>query len=266
MRFLSGEFRLKRVVAALGFLTVLFCLLYAYASLVEPRWIRVVRLSLADPPSLRLIHVTGFHHKGNQRYLDKVVARINRLEPDIVCITGDFVEESRHLPRVLDAIGQIRVPTFAVPGNWEHWSALDLSLVNDACTNTGGMLLVNSSARFRDRWLLVGIDNISTGHANVEKAFADVRQDDRVIFLTHCPVGIDMLDERRVTLALAGHSHGGQVRLPLIGALYTIDNVGRYDRGYFDTPNGPVYVNPGIGTSVVPIRFLCRPEITVISL
>jgi len=266
MRFLSGEFRLKRVGAALGILTVLLCLLCAYAALVEPRWVKTVHLALAEAPSLKLIHVTDLHHKGNQPYLDEVVARINRLEADVVCITGDLVEQSRHLPPVLDAIERIRVPTFAVPGNWEHWSALDLPLVKEACIKTGGMLLVNSSARFRERWVFVGIDNVSTGHANVEKAFADIRADDRVIFLTHCPVGIDMLNERRVTLALAGHSHGGQVRLPIIGALYTIDNVGRYDRGYFDTPNGPLYVNPGLGTSVVPIRFLCRPEITVISL
>ncbi len=266
MRFLSGEFRLKRVVVALGVLTVLFCLLCAYAALVEPAWIRIVHVTLADSPSLMLVHVTDLHHKGDKRYLDKVVEHINAVEPDVVCITGDLVEESRYLEPVLDAIEQIQVPTFAVPGNWEHWSALDLSVVNEACMKTGGMLLVNSSARFRESSVVVGIDNISTGHANVEKAFADVRDDDRVIFLTHCPVGIEMLGERRVSLALAGHSHGGQVRLPIIGALYTIDNVGRYDRGYFDTANGPLYVNPGLGTSVVPMRFLCRPEITVISL
>jgi predicted MPP superfamily phosphohydrolase len=266
MKFLSGEFRLKRVVGALGILTVLICLLCGYAALVEPTWIKIVNLTLADSPSLKLVHITDPHHKGNQRYLDEIVERINRLEPDVVCITGDLVEESRYLQPVLDAIEQINVPTFAVPGNWEHWSGLDLSLVNDACTKTDGTLLVNSSVRFRERWVFVGIDNVSTGHADVERAFADVRQDDRVIFLTHCPVGVEMLKERRVTVALAGHSHGGQVRLPIIGALYTIDNVGRYDRGYFDTPNGPLYVNPGLGTSVVPIRFLCRPEITVISL
>jgi predicted MPP superfamily phosphohydrolase len=56
------------------------------------------------------------------------------------------------------------------------------------------------------------------------------------------------------------------VRLPIINALYAPQDIGRYDRGYYETPNGPLYVNPGIGTWLVPLRFLCRPEITVVAL
>ena len=266
MMFLSAESRARRVVAALGILTVLLCLLWAYAAFVETRWIRVVQLSLSDSPSLKLVHITDLHHKGDQGYLDKIVRVVNTLEPDLVCITGDLVEQARYLPAVLAAVEQIGAPVFGVPGNWEHWGAIDLSLVEGSCEKTGGTLLVNSSARFRENWVIVGIDNVSTGHAVIERAFAAVRQDDQVIFLTHCPLGIELLAGRQVALTLAGHSHGGQVRLPIIGALFTVDNVGRYERGYFDTANGPFYVNPGIGTSVVPMRFLCRPEITVVSL
>ncbi len=129
------------------------------------------------------------------------------------------------------------------------------------------------------------------GNAVIEKAFADVTigdrgaaQDDtqganedakkspartlyeRVIFPTHCPRGVELLEKRKVALVLAGHSHGGQVRLPIINALYAPQDIGYYDRGYYETPNGPLYANPGIGTWFVPVRFRCRSEITVVTL
>jgi predicted MPP superfamily phosphohydrolase len=250
----------------LGVLALLLGLCCGYGILVEPWWVSVVDLSLSDSPSLKLVHISDLHHKGDQNRLNKVVRLVNGIEPDVVCFTGDIVEDERHLAPALAALEQIRAPVFAVPGNWEHWAGTDLSLVDDACRRTGGALLANSSTEFRDDWVIVGVDDTSTGHGVVEEAFAAVEPDDKVVFLTHSPMGIEMLGERRVTLALAGHSHGGQVRLPVIGALRLPAGVGRYDRGYFDTPHGPLYVNPGIGTWFVPMRFLCRPEITVISL
>ena len=266
MTLLPREFRLKRVLAAFGGLVLLFALCCSYGIFVETRWIRVIHLVLSDSPSLKLIHISDLHHKGDQKRLDKVVRLVNDIESNVVCFTGDLVEESRHLLPALAALERIRAPVFAVPGNWEHWAGIDLSLVDDSCRKTGGALLVNTSAQFRDNWVVVGVDDTSTGHGVIEKAFSAVEPDDNVIFLTHSPTGIEMLDERRVALALAGHSHGGQVRLPLIGALFLPAGVGRYDKGYFETPYGPLYVNPGIGTWFVPVRFLCRPEITVVSL
>jgi uncharacterized protein len=84
------------------------------------------------------------------------------------------------------------------------------------------------------------------------------------ILLLHYPAWIKKLGERRFDLLLAGHSHGGQVRLPFLGAPKLAYGVDEYDMGLFPTPNGPLYVNPGIGWFVTPARFLCRPEITVI--
>ena len=231
MKLLSREFRLKRVLAGFGVLVFLLALLCGYSMFVETRWMRVVHLSVSDAPSLKLVHISDLHHKGDQNRLDKVVRLVNGVEPDLVCFTGDLVEEGRYLSPALAALEQIRAPVFAVPGNWEHWAATDLSLVNDSCSKTGGALLVNSSAEFRDGWAIVGIDDASTGHGVVNRAFAAVEPEDKVIFLTHSPTGIEMLEERRVALALAGHSHGGQVRLPVVGALRLPAGVGRYDRG-----------------------------------
>ena len=76
----------------------------------------------------------------------------------------------------------------------------------------------------------------------------------------------DRLGEARFDLILAGHSHGGQVRLPFYGALVLPWGVGRYDLGLFDTPGGPLYVNAGIGTYYFPYRFNCRPEVAVVTM
>jgi predicted MPP superfamily phosphohydrolase len=279
------------VQIALAAVLLILALSVAYAALVEPRWIRIVNLSLSDSPSLTLVHISDLHYKGDQKYLDKVVRLVNEAEPDLVCITGDLVGNARFLPPVLAALERIRAPVYAVPGNHEHWARVDFSFIDESCKKTGGGLLVNSSSKFSDGWIVAGIDDIRAGNAVIEKAFADVTigdggaaQDDtqganegakksparalyeRVIFLTHRPLGVELLGERKVALALAGHSHGGQVRLPIINALYAPQDIGRYDRGYYETPNGPLYVNPGIGTWLVPLRFLCRPEITVVAL
>ena len=83
------------------------------------------------------------------------------------------------------------------------------------------------------------------------------------IMLMHYPVMADRLAPHRYDLLLAGHSHGGQVRLPFYGAIMVPYWVGRYQMGMFQTAAGPLYVNPGLGYLVTRIRFCCRPEITV---
>jgi predicted MPP superfamily phosphohydrolase len=291
MRLFSANPRRKRVEIVLAAALLICALCIAYAALVEPRWIRIVNLSLSDSPSMTLVHISDVHYRGDQDFLNRVVRLVNDAEPDLVCITGDLVENARFLPPALAALEKIQTPVYAVPGNHEHWAGIDFSLIEESCRKTGGAFLVNSSAKFGDDWFLVGIEDMRVGNAVIEKAFADVTISDggatrddtqgasqiakksparalyeRVIFLTHCPLGVELLEKRKVALALAGHSHGGQVRLPITNMLYTPQGVGRYERGYYETPNGPLYVNPGIGTWLLPLRFRCRPEVMVITL
>ncbi|MDQ6622438.1 MAG: hypothetical protein M3Y86_02985, partial [Verrucomicrobiota bacterium] len=95
----------------------------------------------------------------------------------------------------------------------------------------------------------------------------DPPQATRRILLNHYPALADELPSgMRFDLILAGHSHGGQVRLPFYGALVLPWGVGRYDLGYFESKGGPLYVNAGIGTYRFPFRFNCRPEITVVTM
>ncbi|HWH70958.1 MAG TPA: hypothetical protein VNT26_16335, partial [Candidatus Sulfotelmatobacter sp.] len=86
----------------------------------------------------------------------------------------------------------------------------------------------------------------------------------RNILLMHYPAWVQRLGTEKYELILAGHSHGGQVRLPFYGAIYVPFLTEQYDMGLFQTARGPLYVNPGLGWFPVPIRFNCRPEITVL--
>jgi predicted MPP superfamily phosphohydrolase len=81
--------------------------------------------------------------------------------------------------------------------------------------------------------------------------------------LTHFPQAVDKIGDTTFAVILAGHSHGGQVRLPFYGSLYLPPGVGRYDLGSFQTPVGPLHVTAGIGTSGLPVRFCCPPELSL---
>jgi len=227
---------------------------------LEPTWLKVRRLDLAaGQPRCRLVHCSDLHHKGDRGYLREIIDQINGLEPELVCFTGDFMEDTRYLDEALDMLGTLRAPLVAVPGNHDHWSGADFGRIDQALRRTGGRLLVDDTwSALEGRVALHGIDR--QPHA------AGFRAGALNVVLMHYPVFIERLPPRKFDLVLAGHSHGGQVRLPLYGALVVPFNVGRYDLGLFRTERGPMYVTSGLGWWKVRVRIGCRPEIVLITL
>jgi len=227
--------------------------------LVETRWIKVRAIDLASHPIVRLVHFTDVHYKGNRRYLTKVVHQINEISPDFVCFTGDLVEERRYLEEALDILRQVQRPIYGVPGNWDYWSRASFRAIARAFEQTGGAWL-------GDRGVTAAGGKVYIFGATGLQDSAEVSTEaSRCLLLVHFPDFVQRPIEGRFDLILAGHSHGGQVRLPFLGPSILPPRVGNYDRGLYQTRLGPLYVNPGIGTYGSPIRFLCRPEITVIS-
>ena len=110
-------------LAALAFLAAV-ALCVAYAFLIEPRWLAVRHLTITPVPRVRLVHVSDLHYKGDRRFLEKVVAAINRIDAQAVCFTGDLVEDSQHLQAWLQILGGIEAPMFGVPGNHDLWARL----------------------------------------------------------------------------------------------------------------------------------------------
>jgi len=230
------------------------------AHFIEPTALRVTHFKLNPKGECRFVHFSDFHHKGNSTYAAEVVRTINDLAPDFVCFTGDLVEQRHFSDEALGFIQQIKAPVYGCPGNHEYSSGVSFRDYEKAFAATGGAWLADRSLVLERHDLeIVGMGIVGL------KIVPPLRADRRLL-LVHYPLMADRLGDRRFDLILAGHSHGGQVRLPFLGSLIVPQGVGRYDLGYYETAGGPLYVNPGIGTYRLPFRFNCRPEITLITI
>jgi predicted MPP superfamily phosphohydrolase len=234
-------------------------LLWADASWVEPDWVKIRTIRLAkDKPTHRVVHFTDVHHKGDRPYLESVVQKINNCSPDIVCFTGDLIEESRFLPETLEILEKIRAPLYGVPGNHDYWSHAKFNDIRKSFARGGGSWLMNSQVVTDDGKICLTGATCLKGKPIALPPRAECKN----IMLLHYP----LLAEKLIhpfDLILAGHSHGGQVRIPFYGALMVPYWVGKYEVGMFKIAAGPLYVNPGIGYIGASVRFNCRPEITV---
>jgi len=230
----------------------------ADAFALEPEWIKVRAVRLASvKPARRFVQFTDLHHKGDRAYLEKVVRVVNQLSPEFVCFTGDIVEDAEFLPEALELMEQIKAPMFGIPGNHDYWSKIDFGAVAKSFASTDGKWLLDES-------VLVSEGRVQLIGATCTKApNFQPRPGVKNILLIHYPYWVEQLAGMKFDLILAGHSHGGQVRLPFIGAIMVPGGVGQYDLGMFETPSGPLYVNAGIGYFHLNVRFNCRPEITV---
>ena len=231
--------------------------LAADAYCVEPEWVKVRTVRISRSPTMRVVHFTDLHFRGDADYLESVVARINSLQPDIACFTGDIIEEAEWLEPALKILGNIKAPLFGVPGNHDHWSGVDFAPIRRCFEKNGGAWLENKAFELRVRGAnIIGIDRMPASFPPMNGR--------KNIVLLHYPEWADKLDGHRYDVVLAGHTHGGQVRIPFYGALIVPFSTGKYEIGLFQTAGGPLYVNPGIGYFHLNIRFNCRPEITVL--
>lgn len=230
----------------------------AEAFLCEPTWIKTPTVRIGEgKPTHRIAHFTDLHHKGDRAYLAKIIKIINGLSPDLVCFTGDIIEESAHLTEALEFFAQIKSPLYGIPGNHDYWANADFDEIAAAFAKTGGKWLMDSQTATSDgRINLVGV----TGGAVPDFAIHRSRKN---ILLSHYPTWVQKVPDRKFDLVLSGHSHGGQVRLPFYGPLLVPFGVGDFSMGLYQTNSGPMYVNPGLGYFFANVRFCCRPEITV---
>ena len=239
------------------------CVVLADAKLVEPSWLKVRHQKFGSKPAHRFVHFSDLHHKGDRAYLESVVKTINDLAPDFVCFTGDIIEREQFLPEALAILSGIRSPMFGVPGNHDFWSGAAFGPIQKCFAAPRGAWLMNERREIAGgRINLIGIPCLLQNQPVPPSSWSA-----KNILLMHYPVWAKKLGDRKFDLLLAGHSHGGQVRLPLYGSVIVPFNVDEYDLGLFQTAAGPLYVNSGIGyLSGFDFRFNCRPEITVIEI
>lgn len=263
-----------------GGTTVLLCFLYAL--FIEPYWLDVTHIELesekipANIKRIRIAHISDIHSDQNARLEGTLPSVISSTNPDIIVLTGDCINSPEGLPVFRKFIVETSkiAPTFVVKGNWDawYWNKLDLFGGSTA-------IQLNGSQDITPKGLPIKITGfpVSTGRDPnpvggidaVEKVLSKAEYEKKFsILLYHYPDLIEEAAKHKVDLYCAGHTHGGQVRLPFYGALITLSKFGkRYEAGLYHVQRTTLNVNRGLGMegSIAPrIRFLCRPELTII--
>jgi predicted MPP superfamily phosphohydrolase len=247
------------------------------AAIVEPDWVEVTH-HLEYVPSLRrsvpdlvVVHLSDPHVERMGRRERLALERIAACRPDLVAVTGDLVRGGSNLEALeafLAALPERR--TFVVWGNHDHASGLAGPAGRALLQRAGVVLLDNAHRRIATAAgpvVVAGVDDPSIGLDNLARALAGVARGDLTVLLSHSPEIAGALGNRDVDLMLSGHTHGGQVRLPLLGAILLPDGTRLFEDGWFDADGGArLHVSRGLGWSGLPVRFLCRPRIDVITL
>jgi hypothetical protein len=257
------------VVGTLG----IGCIVYGFT--VEPTWVEVTRTQVplarwpAGAPSVRLVHVSDLHVEGYDRNERDLPALVAAEKPDLIVFTGDALNVEAGLPRLVACFGALSriAPLYAVKGNWDvrqmaHVPALE---------NTRARILEGEAVDLELRGVRLTLAGVGYGEDEaLARLLARLPKDRPTILLHHTPDPILEVADAGLDLQLSGHTHGGQVRLPLYGSLLTFSRHGkRFDGGLYRVRDTFLYVNRGLGMEggLAPrVRFLCRPELTVLDL
>lgn len=250
-----------------------------YSWLGEPNWLDVTTLELAfkDLPSAfagtKVVHFSDTHLGFNKDAHDlvRLAKHIKKVEPDLICFTGDIVDsDPEDLIDSVPVLAGLTAPLgkFAILGNHDFKNT---EMVTKLLQSAGFRVLRNDSYLVKQGGAVMavtGLDDLLHGKPEPEKALRGVPAGTFTLLMMHEPDYADTAQMYPFSLQLSGHSHGGQIRLPLVGAAFTPYGSLKYIKGlyYTDDKAMPVYVNRGFGETYMPFRLLCRPELTVLTL
>lgn len=265
-------------------------LIYA---LIEPHRIALRRYDVALPDlpasceGLRMVQLSDLHISAmtSARFLRRVVQIANTEQPDVIVLTGDYVSRrNSYLPltgariwarpvmeyaiQMAAEIAHLRAPegVFAVAGNHDH-SRGRFEAIEELLNASGVVTLTNRNILLRGALPLVGLDDVRAGRIDLKSAFAGIDPNAAQIVLSHNPRVTPLLSKRNC-LILAGHTHGGQVHLPLTDFRRRPSDMrgSPWFQGWYERGRAQLYVNSGIGSVHFPLRLRCQPEIAVFTL
>lgn len=205
----------------------------------------------------------------NEERLHGVIELVNNLYPDLICITGDFITHIKPESETIltDALSKLDAPdgTIAVLGNHDYWS--DPHLISKILETSGIELLRNQTKIIHkngDKFAVAGVDDVYNNKDNLHQIINQLPEDVPTLLLVHVPDFAEIAASTgKFFLSLSGHSHGGQVVFPLLGEIVLPPLGRKYSRGLYMVNTMYHYTNKGVGTATIPIRWNCKPEITV---
>lgn len=272
--------RLRRVLRWVGRLLlvgILLLCLVVTMSWYEVTHTKLATLELSSPKvsgrPLRVMQVTDLHDVSMPQR-QEVIEMVREQDPDLIAVTGDLInmytEDLNRIDAWFGDLAALGIPVHVVPGNHDHWEGRVGPVVEMAQDN-GATVLQNRNVRLDGPWGkldVVGTDDYYTGVGDLDKAMQGTREDAFQLVLTHSPQVFDDLAASDAELAICGHTHGGQVRIPGIGAIHTPGGGGlfpRLDKGLFDAGSAQLYIDSGVGQSI-PLRLFDQSQITLITI
>ena len=264
-------------------------LAFGHPALFEPYHPQLVREEFVLPrlpeefDGFTIAHLSDFHCHDDLSHIpiQRAVDIVNRVSPDLVVLSGDFVtvsflsdylhDEKKSAHQAEPCAGLLsalrsRLGSVAVLGN--HDVDSDPHVVTEALQAQNITVLRNDShpvERGSKRLWFCGLDSLDA-RPNIDVTLKEVPKDEPAILLVHEPDFADQAVRYPVDLQLSGHSHGGQVWIPGISAPWLPDNARKYPRGRYQVGKLPLYTNIGLGTLRVPVRVNCTPEVTLVTL
>ncbi len=239
--------------------------------------ISVKHTSLSDgsTPKIRAVQISDLHYDSSEHEtFTEMVDKINKIKPDLLLITGDFLSKKSQLDPLFRCLSKLAVncPKYAILGNWEYWSRIDLDTFKTRLSAIDISLLVNEGRILEIRNQAVqiyGVDDYLGGKPDL-KGFSPLDGHLNLV-LAHCPILFDAVskaenpDSQNKTYVLSGHTHGGQVTF--FGLPFkTPVGSGDYSSGKYQKGNTTLYVSRGIGNSVVNFRLFSPSTIEVLEL
>jgi hypothetical protein len=266
-----------KLMATAGVGALAFAAAREYARRVAPWQLGVERVEMRSPRIPRELdgvtigHISDLHvgRVIEPAFIQRAVGLLNSLRPDLVAITGDLKHDAGSDESIRRVLAEIRAPlgSFVTFGNHDHWT--DPRPLR-AALEDHHTLLLNTSKTLRIRGVplhIVGIDDVWEGAHDLDRALAGVSADQPALLLAHEP---DYADEAAARFPfigqLSGHTHGGQIRLPFIGAPALPPFGRKYVMGSYAINGMNLYVTRGVGMALPPYRFLCPPEVTLVTL
>ena len=220
----------------------------------------------------RVAQLTDVHHSRlvPLEEVRRVVELANSARPDAIVLTGDYTTaRRRYIEPCAEALGNLRAPAgvWAVLGNHDHYT--DAELTTRALRRRGVEVLSNANTTWRrgaETLQLAGVDDWGWGKADWERALKGLDLARPSLLLSHEPAVFDMPQTKGLSLVVSGHTHGGQICLPFVGAPARFLEEFRYLRGLYERDGAQLYVSRGTGMIGLPVRLGARPEVVVLTL
>jgi uncharacterized protein len=230
---------------------------------------------LPDGSSIRLLQISDVHNKRSLNSNQQLIKLTKEAQPDIVVITGDLIDDNtKNLDNVyelVEEIAAINPRIYFVTGNHEWRGGLAEELMI-GLSKRGVTILDNKNEFVKIRNLslnLCGVADWTSGRLELNEALKGAESDIYTVMLAHDPWIINDYKDFVPDLTLSGHTHGGQIRLPWVGAIVAPGQklFPELDKGFYNLENDKfLYIDSGVGTSEFPIRYLNRSQITLITI